>query len=215
MDFAGKIRAGRAFLNWTQDDLAEKSDLSLQGIQKVERGDVESTARTQKKIIHAFEKSGVIFTDKGIEYVENPVFFVEGDTHESCYMKLLQDAEEHLRQVKNPELLIMYANDQVSPKSVNDFYRQMRKQGIKMRQLIEQGNTYILGPLEEYRYIPKGYFINRVSLVYGDRIATETSNFNRALIRIDPLNAAIQRNTFNILWSLLEQPLVTTSEERF
>lgn len=215
MDFAGKIRAGRAYLNWKQEDVANKANLSLQGIQKVERGDTAPTARTQNKIIRAFEKNGLIFTDKGIEFVENPIFFVEGDTHENTYLQLLEDVLEHAYEIKDPELLIMFSDDKVSPPSVNDKYRELRSKGIKMRQLIEEGNEYIIAPLEEYRYVPKEFFINRVTLIYGDRIANETSNVLRASIRVDPINSEIQRNTFNMLWSMLEQPTESKSDERF
>lgn len=215
MDFAGKIRSGRAYLNWTQEKLADAADLSFQGIQKIERGETQPTARTQAKIVRAFEKRGVIFTPKGIEYEEYPLLFVEGSSHEDCYLQLLEDAYDHLQEKKNPELLIMYADDKVSPPSVNAFYRKMRASGIKMRQLIQEGNTYIIGPLDEYRYIPKDFFINRVTLVYGDRIANETANLNRALIKVDPVNAEIQRNTFNMLWSILEKPGKSISDEKF
>ncbi len=215
MDFAGKIRSARAYLNWSQEKLAQESDLSLQGIQKVERAETQPTARTQAKIVRAFEKQGVNFTDKGIEYQEYPVIFVQGNSHENCYFQLLEDAFEHLKDRKNPELLIMYADDKVSPPSVNDFYRKMRAAGIRMRQLIQEGNTYIIGPLDEYRYVPKEFFINRVTLIYGDRISNETSDFHRALIKVDPVNADIQRNTFNMLWSILEKPTMSTADERF
>lgn len=215
MDFAGKIRSGRAFLNWTQERLAEESGHSLQGIQKVERGENQPTARTQDKIIKAFEKFGVLFTSKGIEHEEYPVIFVQGTSHENCYLQLLEDAYAHLQDKKDPELLIMYADDRVSPPSINNFYRKMRQAGIKMRQLIQEGNTYIIGPLDEYRYIPKQFFINRVTLVYGDRTANETANFNRAIIKVDEINAEIQRNTFNMLWSILEKPTKSTADEKF
>lgn len=215
MDFAGKIRSGRAYLNWTQEKLAEAAGLSFQGIQKIERGETQPTARTQDKIVRAFQKRGVIFTAKGIEYEEYPIVFIEGTSHESCYLQLLKDVFEHLKDKKNPELLIMYADDKVSPSSVNDMYREMRSAGIRMRQFIQEGNTYIMGPLEEYRYVPQSFFINRVTLVYGDRIANETANFNRALIKVDPINADIQRNTFNMLWSILEEPTKSTAHERF
>lgn len=215
MNFAGKIRAGRAYLNWKQEDVANRANLSLQGVQKVERGDTAPTARTQGKIIRAFEKHGIIFTDKGIEFVENPIFFVEGKTHEETYLQLLEDVSEHSDELKNPELLIMFSDDQVSPPSVNNKYKELRDKGVKMRQLIKEGNKYIIAPLEEYRYVPKEFFINRVTLIYGDRIANETSNVLRASIKIDPINSEIQRNTFNMLWSMLEQPTESTSDERF
>ncbi len=215
MEFSGKIRAGRAYLEWTQEQLAAFSDLSVQAIQKIERGESSPTTRTRNKIIRAFDKHGITFTDKGVEYTENPIFFVEGTTHENTYLQLLEDVLEHLEGVKEPELLIMYADDRVSPPSVNNLYRKMIKSGIKIRQLVEDGNSYLLGALEDYRYVPKQYFINRVTLVYGDRTASTTSDILKACIKVDAIDAGIQRNTFNILWSVLEQPEESTADERF
>lgn len=214
MDFSSKTRAGRAVLNWSREDLAQKSGLSVPGIGNIENNH-STSVRSQNKILRAFQKVGVSFTDRGVEQEENPIFFVEEKTHEEAYLKLLEDVFEHLKDRKSPELLIMYADDSVSPPSVNDMYRSIRKSGIGMRQFIADGNTHIVGPLEEYRYIPKKFFINRVTLVYGDRIANETANVLRASVRVDPINAEIQRNTFDMLWSILEQPTETTSDERF
>jgi transcriptional regulator with XRE-family HTH domain len=215
MNFSSQVRAARASLYWEQKKLANEAGLSIPAIQKVERGETGITARTQNKIIRAFEKQGVTFSASGIEHHENPIYFTEGKTHEEAYLKILEDVLDCLTGDKIPELLIMYADDYVSPDSVNNMYRKIRAAGVKMRQLICEDNTYILGPLEEYRYIPKRYFINRVTLIYGDRIANETADSNRGVIRIDPINAKIQRNTFDLLWSVLKQPTKTTADESF
>ena len=217
MDIAGKIRASRAYLQWSQEKLARESGMSLQGIQKIEYGETKPTLRTQEKIARALHKRGVSFSSRGIEFDENPIFMVEGKTHEETYLKLLEDAYEHLMTFdpNKRELLIMYADDKVSPPSVNNMYRQMRADNIRMRQMVQEGNEYIMGPLNEYRYIPKKLFINRVTLVYGERIAHETANVLRACIRVDTINADIQRNTFNILWSVLKQPTVTIADDKF
>lgn len=214
MDFAEKIRGARAIMGWTRDDLADRSGLSVPGLTKIEQGS-SPNARSQRRILRAFEEVGIKFSEKSIEKEENPVFFIEGKSHEEAYLRLLEEVFEHLNEAKNPELLIFYADDSVSPPAVNEMYRKMRAHGIKMRQLIEADNTYIIGPLEEYRYIPKEYFVNRVTLVYGDRIANETANVLRTVVRVDPINAEIQRNNFNLLWSILEQPTETTFDERF
>jgi len=215
MDFAGKIRSGRAYLGWTQEQLADAADLSFQGVQKIERGETQPTARTQDKITRAFQKSGVTFTSKGIEYEPYPVLTLTGETEELCYLQVLDDVHEHLSDKKNPELLISFADDSVSPQSVNDSYRKMRASGIAMRQLIQDGNTYIIGPLEEYRYVPKNFFINRVTLVYGDRVASMAGGLTQAIIRVDAVQANVQRNMFNLLWSVLEQPKTSTADEKF
>lgn len=215
MDFSDKLRAARALLNLRQEDLAEAADVSVPTIRRIEGGDAAINERTQSKLLRALGKHGISFTAKGIEKDDFPIYFTSGKSHEEAYLALLADAFEHLRTVRNPELLIMYADDSVSPPTVNDTYRRMRAEGIKMRQLIQEGNTYIIGPLNEYRYIPKHLFINRVTLIYGDRIANETGDVHHGVIRVDPLNARIQRNTFDILWATLPQPTETTADERF
>ncbi len=215
MPTIAQIRAARALLDWSQSDLADHAGLSQTGIARLENGTNQPNASTMAKIEYALKKEGINFTEKGIEKDDFPIYHTEGETHEQAYLKLLEDAFEHLQNVDAPELLIMFADDSVSPPSVNDMYRKMRKAGIKMRQLIQEGNNYIIGPLEEYRYIPKELFINRVTLVYGNRIANESADVLHGIIRVDPVNAHIQRNMFNILWRTLEQPKETTTNERF
>lgn len=214
MIFSRQIRAARALIELKQDELAEAANVSLTTIQRIEAGE-DGNARTQEKIRRALQSLGVTFTEKGVVWDEFPVLFTHGSTHEEAYLQLISDAHEHLKSVKNPELLIMYADDRVSPPSVNDKYRAMRKDGIKMRQFIKEGNEYIIGPLDEYRYIPEKFFANRVTLIYGDRIANETADVHRGIIRVDPLNAEIQRSTFNMLWDFLKKPERSISDERF
>jgi len=211
-----QMRAARAMLDVSQGHVAEYLGIAANTLSKIESGQSDVSGTRLTDIQRFYEREGVEFTENdGVKRNLNPIFFIDTDTHEETYLKILEDVSEQLKGHKNPELLIMYSDDKVSSKKVNDKYRQMRNEGIKMRQLIEEGNTYMMGPLEEYRYIKKGFFINRVTLVYGDRIANETSNVLRASIRVDPINAEIQRNTFNMLWSILEQPVESTSNERF
>ena len=115
MIFGKQVAGSRAILRWTLADLAERAGCSVPTIQKIEDGKTP-TVRTQKKLIRALEKEGLVFTSTGIEE-RNPILFVEGSTHEEAYLKLLKDAFDHLRDHKNKELLIMYADDSVSPPS--------------------------------------------------------------------------------------------------
>lgn len=210
-----KLKAARALRGMTQQELSDCSGVACTSIRMFEAGKSGLHMGSVEKILRALERQGVVITGDGLRQNENPIIIIEGKTHEETYLQLLEDAAEHLRHREAPELLIMYADDRVSPPSVNALYRELRKSGVKMRQLVEEGNTYLLGPLDEYRYIPKPLFINRVTLIYGDRIANETADVLRDVIRVDPVNAAIQRNTFNILWDSLEQPTESTADEQF
>ena len=179
-----QIRAARALLDWSQTDLADKAGLSQTGIARLENGTHTPNTLTLDKIVNALEKQGIHFTAKGLEKNEYPVYNTSADTHEKAYLKLLEDAHEHLLTLEDPELLIMFSDDSVSSPAVNQKYRQMRQDNIKIRQLIKQGNTYIVGPLKEYRYIPEKYFINRVTLVYGERVANESTDVCQGVIRV-------------------------------
>lgn len=201
-------------MEWTRDDLAIRSGLSVPGIAGIEQGG-SPNARSRQKIIRAFENAGVSFTRSGIEQNDSPVVVLTHENPESCYLLLLDDVAKVLAKEKKPELLITYADDRVSSQAVNDRYRALRAAGVAMRQLVEAGNTYLLGPVNEYRAIPSDQFINRVALVYGDNVAIVTAGESAITIIRDPVNAARERNTFNLLWSVLEQPAESTADEKF
>ena len=214
MDFASKIRGSRAVLGWTREELGRRAGLSVPGITGIEQGG-SPNARSRKKIIRAFENAGLVFTRTGIEQDDSPVVLLTHENPEQCYLLLLDDVARVLGQAHDPELLISYADDRVSSNAVNDRYRALRGAGVAMRQLVEDSNTYLLGPLEEYRAIPADHFVNRVTLIYGDNIAIVTAGENTITIIRDSLNAARERSTFNLLWSVLPQPAESTADERF
>ena len=60
---AAQIRAGRALLEWTRQQLADASDTSHSTIADYEKGRNQSMlTETARKIIAAFAKAGVEFT---------------------------------------------------------------------------------------------------------------------------------------------------------
>ncbi len=63
---APQIRAARAFLNWSQGDLAEKSGVSAPTIKRIEsKGPDSSSLSTIKAIKAALEAEGITFNDAG------------------------------------------------------------------------------------------------------------------------------------------------------
>lgn len=215
MNFIEKIRAARAVLQLTQADVSAMTGLSKQAILKVENGDSNPNSTTQKKLQRVYEERGIIFTNNGIEKNDGPITILTADTPEECYLKILNDVYETCSNNPKFELLISNADDRVSPDAVNKMYRKIRTAGVPMRQLVEEGNTYLMGDIEEYRYIPKKYFINLVTLVYGGKVALMTSNENTASIINDEVNAKTRENQFNLMWETLKKPTESTADEKF
>lgn len=211
-----QMRAARAMMDVSQGHVADHLGIAANTLSKIESGQSDISVSRNLEIQRFYEREGIAFGENdSVRWNEYPIFFVEGKTHEETYLKILEDVLDSVEDLKDPELLVMFADDSVSPPKVNDMYRKIRSKGVKMRQLIQEGNDHIIGPLDEYRYVPKEFFINRVTLVYGDKIANETGDVLRATVKVDPINAEIQRNTFNMLWSILKEPTETKANERF
>ena len=214
MDFSAKIRAARAILDLKQSEIATEAGISVPGYQNIEAGKGNPNTRTQNKLVTCFEEKGIRFTRDGVELPDNPIMIISAETPEKCYIKVLSDVLQRISGTKH-ELLISHADDKVSPPTVNDIYRTLRSQNIRMRQLVEEGKTYLMGDLEEYRYIPKKYFINRVTVIYGDNIAVMTGGENFATVTRDPINAEMRRLSFNYMWDTCKQPTESEADERF
>src|SRR6185312_14663058 len=62
---ARQIRAARALLDWSQENLAKASDLSVATIRKLELGRLSLRSKTMQAIRHAFEGNGLEFIEPG------------------------------------------------------------------------------------------------------------------------------------------------------
>jgi transcriptional regulator with XRE-family HTH domain len=207
-----QIRAARALKNWSQAELAERVNMATPSIGNIESGKHAASPQTQAAILETFKNAGIEFIDGGVRHVQDAIQVLEG---KDCYLRLLDDVFHTLKDTKNPELLISCSDDRKSPSTVNDAYRRMRKAGIKMRQLIEEGNTYLMGDSKEYRYMPKSYFINRVLVIYGEKAALVLDNESKVLIFKDNVMAYVQRNIFDLLWETLPKATKSTADETF
>jgi predicted transcriptional regulator len=62
---AAQIRAARALLGWSQQDLADRAIVSLNAVNRLERGQVDTKLSTLTAVERAFLKAGVEFVPPG------------------------------------------------------------------------------------------------------------------------------------------------------
>ena len=206
-----QVKAARALLGWSQEELANQARLTQNQISSFEFGRTKP-ADVLEVMYRTFMFHGVTFPKNGVQLNPESVGTIEG---EGWYTRLLDDVYATLIDKEEAELLIFCADDKASPPEVNDRYRKIRNAGIRMRQLVEEGNTYLMGPLKEYRYIPKERFKNYVSLVYGNKVAVCTANSLKALVFNDTNLSTAWRNIFDVLWDKLDKPERSDAHERF
>lgn len=63
---AAQMKAARALLGWTQDDLAEHSGVSGVTVKNIERGTTDPRVTTMTAILLAFDDAGIEFLENGV-----------------------------------------------------------------------------------------------------------------------------------------------------
>lgn len=209
-----QIRAARAWLNLGQQEVAQEIDVSAQTISDIENERTNPKASIVDRLQSFFEIRGLEFLpDGGIKKANNFVKIYEGD---DCYLKLLDDAHKTLRE--GEEFLKSAADEKRSTKEVIQKTRSMRRDGIKMRALIKNEDTYLLGPLSEYRWMDDTLFTNGdVKIIYGNRVGYLVSWLStKKIILIEDKHIADEaRRHFNYVWEQSLAPDRTTATDSY
>lgn len=208
-----QIRAARAFLNLGQQDAAAAVGVSKANISDIENGRGEPKGATLVQLQKFFEMSGVEFKDGGILPARNIVHIYEGT---DCYLRMLDDVHQTLS--NGGELLKSAANERRSSEAVIQKTRELRADKIKMRTLVQSGDTYLMGALKEYRWMPPELYIDGdVKVIYGDRVGYLVAWLDtpRTIIIQDKTIAEEQRRYFEFAWQHSETPSESTAPVRF
>ena len=212
-----QIKAARAMLDWSQKVLAERcGDVSEPTIKLIESGKVNSTDATLSAIRRTFEKAGIEFTTQnGVRVRDDLLTVIEKmDQNDNVYLQLLDDIF-YTTKGRYAEVLWSFIDESVSGPDVIDRELMIRRGGTTTRALVRYGDTFLTYPLDEYRYLPKGYFLNNPCVVYENKFAIVLSNEQKVLIIHDPSVAELKRKEFEIIWSIGLKPEKTTAEKRY
>ena len=213
---ASQIRAARALLDWSQDDLAQASDLSVATIRKIESGHISPRDSTMGAIKESLEVAKIEFLPlSGLRLKDNDLTTIEGP---DAYLQLLEDIRRTMTQKKG-EVLFLYADSSAATESEIATTLHMRGLGIKWRFISEEGNTHMHYPLDEYRWMPKSYFKRNLQVIYDNKVAMghELDRKTNTTIRItlieSPRLAESNRNLFNFMWDNCRKPSHSTASK--
>jgi transcriptional regulator with XRE-family HTH domain len=195
----------RAYLNWTQPELAQRCGLAPMTISKFEKEDPSNRpeARTLQKITSVLEMAGIQFTPQGgVEPVSNIVTLLEGD---DANTRLLDDIYETLK--GNGGEVLIAGLTEVNPLNrdayvfVQNHIKRLVDANITERILIPEGETNLIGPPHWYRYLAKSEFTNTPFQLYGDNLALiEWGPPQRIILIRHARFAKTFRNLFDLVW---------------
>ena len=207
-----QVTAARALLGWTRPQLADHANVSLTSVQRFESQTGDSTTEIKEAIFTALQKAGIDFSDGGVRPRLSKITVFEGS---DSYLRILDDVFYTLKDTTG-EALFVCIDDRKNPDAVIEGYRRARKTGVKMRFLVEEGNTFLMGHPEEYHYIPAAFYHNNPQVIYGNKIATMTYGFlKQAVVIENALMVEAQKNIFNYLWDKSKKARMTDAKIRY
>jgi transcriptional regulator with XRE-family HTH domain len=188
------IRAARGWLGWGQQELADRSGVSLPTITRLENDIGEPEIKTLEKIASAFEAVGGSIEDDGIRFREQAIRTF------SLYTEVLDDMERALG--PGQEILFHCADDKRSSGEVIQRLQSLREKGIRIRNTVCRGNSFITGSPDEYRWIDEGLFSGaQVSAVYADRYVVHLPTNPKLFLMItNAPYADVMRQQFEYFW---------------
>lgn len=195
MNIAQQIRGARGVIGWNQQDLADMSDVSKSAIVAIEQERVEPETSTLRKLRLAFEREGIFLSENSI--TKRDLFTLNFTT----YLEVLEDVSRSLP--NGGEVLIHCADDTKSSEEVRAKLDLLKKQGIRFRITICEGNNFISGDVRDYRWIDKDYFaVSEVSIIYANKVVHHVADANHHLFTaiVSASHAHREKHHFEYFW---------------
>lgn len=195
-----QIKAARALLKWTQKDLAAHAGINDDQVHNFEGGRSRSL-EVLEAIFGALTNGGIDFIEGGVKHSKKELTTLSG---KNWFYAVVDDISKTSEKQKDSEVLFFGGSDADSPPELVEKIRSLRKSGIKMRSMIQDGDTFLMGPSSEYRWIPKDLFSSYILVLYENKVVLDMGE--KGILIDNPDVSYILRNMYALLWSTLEEP---------
>jgi len=169
-----QIKAARALLDWTQDELAAAAGLSKPSINTLERRIANPKIGTLNAIQKALEKAGVQFTDGPGVKLHSSVLKTQIFEGEDSLVRLCHDMFDTLVGT-DKELMISGIAEQkyrtLGGKRILAEIKRRVKHKIKTKLLSCEGDKTFIEPKSHYRWMSKKFFPTVPTYIYDNKYA--------------------------------------------
>ncbi len=205
-----QIKAARALLDWTQEQLAKESGLSKPSINTLERRLANPKVETIDSIQRALEKAGVAFTDGPGVKLKSSVLKTQILEGEDSLIRLNYDIAETLKGTKENLMIAGVSEEKyrnLGGGRVLDIIKKRLKMGIKTQILSCEGDQDFIEPIEHYRWIPKAFFSRTPYYIYGNKYAIFLWGPPKKVVIIENAEIADSyRQQFLAHWNAAKKP---------
>ncbi len=209
-----QIRGARGILNWSQQDLAQRTGISATSIGAIENGQTTPRASTLETIRKTLENAGMEFL--GLDGVRSRNSDVRVFTGQQGYLDFFNDVYETLN--KTPGLVRASNIDErnfVKWHGEHGSEHLKKMESLKAKKvtykfLICEGDDFFpASDFAEYKWLPQSQFSTVPFYVYADKLAIILFDNEPKIILIDyPAVAAAYIKQFDAAWVNAPYPSV-------
>lgn len=201
---ASQIKAGRALLNWSQEDLAAATRLSIATIRKMELGHISPRLSTTKVLRETMEHAGVDFLESdGVRRHQENVTLFEGASSVSDFVDYFQKKESLV-----PENFFIVITAELVSKSVLsgnpwDRFLQLGSSSAVKCLFIDEVPFLLPKAKGEQRLLSKSYIDTYSFCVYKNMYAILTIEnlFPKIIVLHSPSAAHGAQKLFLSMWN--------------
>ena len=212
-----QIRGARGILNWSQQDLAQRTGISATSIGSIENGQTTPRASTLETIRSTFERNGIEFL--GLDGVKQQNDFIKTYTGTPGF----RDFMDHLYETAKSyggEIVLFNANPINWYKWLGEEWfaahsKRMQELGdkISMKITAKKGeNLFISRDFAQYKWFPDELFSDRALYAYGDNLGFV--NFDKNNVSVVVLKQADFSNAFRVLFNIAWENVATQPADK-
>jgi len=200
---AGQIKAARALLDWSQEDLADSSGLSIATIRKLEVGFISPRPATIYVLRRAFESAGIEFMDRdGVRRCSEEITTYKGAAGHGSFV---DDVIETIQKAGGDLLMIDPAGYSFWEQKTRTLENVLLLNGSSMIKCLhtEIIDLVLSTPRFEHRFISRQYVDPLPFCVFGDKLALVVSGKGaepKIVVMSSSIAAQASRRQFFSMW---------------
>lgn len=202
-----QIKAGRALINWSAEDLATRVGVQKTTISAIETGRSAGSVDVNSRIVFALQTGGVEFTDDGgVRPRQSKISTYKGA---EGFKAFFDDIYEVAKTSEKPDISLTNVNEAEYDRWLGSYEpihtkRMADLKSVKLRVLMKEQDTHLTSTAYcEYRWVPTESFADVSLYIYGKKTAiVEFAPDNVTVTVIDNEAATIAlRKMFDVFWA--------------
>lgn len=200
-----QIRAARAMLDWSQQDLADAAGVSKDTVKNYELSHNKPNTQTLSRIVSTLELAGIDFVSEGVRKQKKEIQILEGKQGIKSLLDLVYQAcreDEHLTiQVANADeaLFVQWMAEHDAPHR-----ERMEQLGPRQIQSIVRDDVLrtVAGEYSQYKTLDRNQFGKVIIYIFGKHTALIEMSENNCKITLieNPLLGETMTRFFSVLW---------------